>query len=164
MVHPPLWARWVITIVVFAIAITAIAIIARSGGSGDSQQSEFDATLEANREGRIAIAQDEAPHVAALASGVSAQAALERSIASDVHERIHHGALTGPLQSVRCRESGPQDGGRHPFRCTVRSAGITYPFVGVLAERTMELTWCKVDPPPVANASLEVPVSARCRA
>jgi len=152
----------VITIAVFAVGITAIAILARSGGSGVSQQSEAGATLEANREGRIAIAQDEAPHTAPLPAGVSAPAGLERAIAADVRGRIEHGQLTGPLETVRCRESGHAQAGRHLLRCTARSAGIAYPFLGDLAEPTRELTWCKVDPATSADASLEVPVSPRC--
>ncbi len=167
----PLRIRWLITLVGYALVIVAIALVVRSvnsgGGSGGSSASEAAAVAEANRVGRIAITQDEAPHSSSLAPGVPAQVALERAVGADVRQRIAHGQLTGPLQSVSCEVSEPAHpahaGGRQ-LTCTVRSAGLSYPFVGVADARTRELTWCKVDPPPVANAPLEVPVSPRCRA
>jgi hypothetical protein len=164
----PLRTRWLITIVFYAAVLLAIVIVVRDSGGGSegssgSPQSEATAAAEANHEGRVAIAQDEAPHSAKLAPGVAPPVALERAIGVDVRGRIAHGELTGPLQSVGCKPAGAGSTGRHQLNCTVRSAGISYPFVGVADERTRELTWCKVDPPPVANAPLEVPVSPRCR-
>jgi hypothetical protein len=165
----PLRARWALTIAAYALVIAAIAIVVRGGGgsgggASDSSQAEARATAEANREGRIAIAEDEAPHSSPLRHGEPLQAALERAVTVDVRRRIAHGQLTGPLQSVSCELAAPAHAGRRQLSCTVRSAGIGYPFVGVADERTLELTWCKVDPPPVADAPLEVPVSPRCRA
>ncbi|HXN38460.1 MAG TPA: hypothetical protein VN892_10510 [Solirubrobacteraceae bacterium] len=165
--HPPLWARWMMTIAVFALVIAAIAIIARSGGSesnGSSPSEEALAVAEANSEGRTAIAEDEAPHSSRLPPGIAVQPALQSAIVADVRSRIRTGQLTGPLQSVSCRASGPAKADRLPYSCTVRSAGIAYLFVGVADERALELTWCKVDPPPAAKDPLEVPVSPRCRA
>jgi hypothetical protein len=167
----PVRTRWLITLVGYALVIVAIVLGVRSvnsgAGSGGSSGSEATAVAEANREGRIAITEDEAPHSSSLASGVAPQVALEHAIGADVRQRIAHGQLTGPLQSVSCEVSEPA----HPahasgrqLTCTVRSAGLSYPFVGVADARTRELTWCKVDPPPVATAPLEVPVSPRCRA
>jgi hypothetical protein len=168
--HPPLWARWLLTIAGFAVLILALGIAVRSdqggggGGASGSAKSEAQAESEAEHEGQIVLAQDQAPHVAPLHSGLSVQAGLERAITADVNSRIEDSQLTGPLQSVRCQASGSSHAGRRPLRCTVRSAGITYPFLGVLDERSRELTWCKVDPPPEAGAPQEVPISPRCRA
>jgi hypothetical protein len=165
--RPPLWARWVMTIVAFAIAIAVIAIVARSGGGGSaggaSPSEEALAVAEANSEGRTAIAEDEAPHTSRLRPGAALEAALQRAIAGDVAGRIRTGQLTGPLQGVRCRASGPVNAGRRPYGCTVLSAGIRYQFVAVADQRALLLTWCKVDPPPAAEDPLEVPVSPRCR-
>lgn len=162
----PLWTRWLLTIVAYAVLIVAIVLgvrSANSSSSSDASQSEAAAETEANRVGQIAIGEDEAPHSAPLRTAASAQAALEQAIAGDVRARIAHGQLTGPLRSVRCRPAGSARGARHPFGCTVTSAGLAYPFLGVADERTRQLTWCKVDPPPTAGAPLEVPVSASCR-
>jgi hypothetical protein len=165
--HPPLWSRWVMTILAFIVVIAVIAIVVRSGGAsggGASPSEEALAVAEANSEGRTAIAEDEAPHVANLRPGAAAQLALQRAIAADVRGRIRTGQLTGPLQSVRCQMGGPPRGARRPYSCTVRSAGIDYPFDAVADERALRLTWCKVDPPPQADDPLEVPVSPRCQA
>jgi hypothetical protein len=162
--RPPLWARWLVTVVVFAIVIVAVAIVARSGGSVESQKSEAVAEAEANDEGRIAISQDEAPHAAALKPGLSALTALERAIAADVRSRIGHGELTGPFAGVSCQTAGSARAGRRPYTCTARSAGLNYPFEAVFSERSLTLTWCKVDPPAEPREPLEVPLSPRCRA
>lgn len=162
----PLRTRWLLTILVYgAVVATVVIVVHDSGGasSGASAGSEAAAAAEANREGRVAIAEDEAPRSARLAQGLPPQVALQRAIGTDVRGRIAHGELTGPLQSVACKLTAAHSGDvRQPLSCTVLSAGISYTFVGVVDERTRELTWCKVDPPPQAGAPLEVPVSARC--
>ncbi|HLH13480.1 MAG TPA: hypothetical protein VKV16_01725, partial [Solirubrobacteraceae bacterium] len=146
----PLWARWALTIAVYAVAILAVvlAIHAANSGGSSASKSEAHAEAEANREGRIAIAQDEAPHTAALA-GTPASAAqqLQRAIAADVRARITHNQLTGPLQSVRCSAAGQPRDARQPYRCSVLSAGLDYPFLAVVDQRARRLTWCKLDPP-----------------
>jgi hypothetical protein len=163
----PLGLRWLLTIAVYAAVIAVVVVAVRGGGgSGASKLSpaEAKAESEANSEGRVAIAQDEAPHAATLPAGVPTLGALERAIAGDVHRRIAHNELTGPFESVRCHAESSARAGRQAFTCTVRSGGLEYPFDAVADGRTRQLTWCKVDPPPEANAPLEVPVSARCRA
>jgi hypothetical protein len=162
--HPPLYARWMIAIAVFAALAVAIGVAVRNGGSGGSAESEAGALAEANHEAEVAIADDQAPRVASLTAGMSVQVALERAIAADVHGRIRDGQLTGPLQSVRCGAPGRPQGTRRPLHCTVRSAGITYPFLGVADERASQLTWCKVDASPTSDATLEVPINPRCEA
>jgi hypothetical protein len=165
--HPPLWSRWVMTIATFVVAIAVIAIVVRSADTGKSaapSSEEALAVAEANSEGRTAIAEDEAPHTSRLQGGVAPPVALARAIATDVRSRIRTSQLTGPLQGVRCRASGPPRRGRRPYDCTVRSAGIDYTFVAVADERLLQLTWCKVDPPATPQSPLEVPVSQRCRA
>jgi hypothetical protein len=165
--HPPLWARWTLTIATFAILIVVIAVVVRAinsdTNSTGSQRSEARAESEADQEGRIVITEDQKPHGAALTAGAQAKPALERAIAADVYKRTTDGQLTGPYESVRCRASGPARAGRQQFSCTVKSAHIEYPFAAVADERAHDLAWCKVDPPPEPGAPLEVPLSPRCR-
>lgn len=161
--HPPLWARWLLTIFAFAVLILAGAIVIHDNSEGTSSptKSEREAEVEANREGNIVIEEDQAPHTARLGAGVATLPELERSISGDARGRVRSGNLTGPFQSVHCEAKGAA-GANRAFRCTVRAAGVSYPYLAVLNEHTRQFTWCKLDPPPVSGAP-EVPVSARCR-
>ena len=158
----PLWARWALAIVV-AMAVTAGIAIAIDRAGPPPSESEAGAEAEVTRAADIAIAEDEAPHLASLSPGSASASALEGAIARDIHRRIADGQLTGPLQSVACRAVGAGSAGREPYRCTVRSAGIAYPFLAVVDERRQRLAWCKVDRPPVVDGP-EIPISASCRA
>jgi hypothetical protein len=161
--HPPLWARWLLTILTFAVLTLAAVVFvhAHSEGTSAPTKSEREAEVEANREGNVVIEEDQAPHTARLGAGVATLTALERAISGDAHGRIQAGNLTGPFQSVHCEAKGAA-GANRAFRCTVRAAGVNYPYVAVLGEHTRQLTWCKLDPPPASGAP-EVPVSPRCK-
>lgn len=160
---PPMWARWLLAGVV-AVAVIAGIVIAVDRAGPEGATSEAGAEAETNRLADIAITEDEAPHFASLPAGSEPEAALERAIASDVRQRIAGGQLTGPLQGVSCSAAGAGGLGRYPYRCTVRSADIAYPFLAVVDQRRLRLTWCKIDQSPVADAGPEVPISASCRA
>lgn len=162
--HPPLWARWLLTIFAFAVLTLAAVVFvhAHSEGTSTPTKSEREAEVEANREGNIVVEEDQAPHTARLGSGVATLTALERAISGDAHGRIRSGNLTGPFQSVHCEAKGAASTNQ-AFRCTVHAAGVNYPYVAVFNEHTRQFTWCKIDPPPASGAP-EVPVSARCRA
>jgi hypothetical protein len=160
--RPPLWARWLLTLLAFALLILVIRALASRSVSSSAESSPR-AEAEADRVGELALATDEAPHGSRLHGGAPVEAALRGAIAADVHGRIRHGELTGPLQSVRCRPSGRPRAGRRPFSCTAVSAGISYPFLAVADERTRTLTWCKRDPAPTAGGPQTAQISSRCR-
>ena len=160
----PLWARWSIAISAYVVAIAVIVLVVHSlasEGSGSATKAEVRAVNEANEVGKVAIAQNEAPHSALAPAGQKAGVALQRAIAADVQRRIGHGELTGPLQRVGCVRSGSARAGALLFRCTVKSAGIDYEFRGVARARG-QLTWCKLDMAPEGDAALEVPLSPQC--
>lgn len=161
--HPPLWARWLLTIFGFAVAILLVVVFvhAHSEGTSAPTKSEREAEVEANREGNVVIEEDQAPHTAPLRPGAPTLIALEGAIAADARGRIQAGDLTAPFQSVHCRTKGTV-GPNRAFSCTVHAAGVAYPYLAVFDKRTRQFTWCKVDPPPVSGAP-EVPVSARCK-
>jgi hypothetical protein len=159
---PPLWARWLLTLLAFVLLIVVVRIVADRSVSSPAESSPT-AEAEANRVGEIVVTTDEAPHSSPLRAGATVGSALQRAIAGDVRGRIRHGELTGPLQSVRCAPSGQPRAGRRPFSCTVRSAGIAYPFLGVADERARTLTWCKRDPAPTSSGPPTAQVSSRCR-
>jgi hypothetical protein len=161
--HPPLWARWLLTIFAFAVLTLAVLVFVRAHSEGTSTptKSEREAEVEANREGNVVIEEDQVPHTARLGAGVATLTALERSISGDARGRVRSGNLTGPFQSVHCEAKGAA-GANRGFRCTVRAADVSYPYLAVLNAHTRQFTWCKLDPPPVSGAP-EVPVSARCK-
>ncbi len=161
--HPPLWARWLLTILTFAVLTLAVVVFVHDHSEGTSAptKSEREAEVEANREGNVVIEEDQAPHTARLGAGVATLTALERAISGDAHVRIQVGDLTGPFQSVHCKAKGAV-GANRAFSCTVHAAGVAYPYLAVFNERTGQSTWCKVDPPPTGGAP-EVPVSPRCK-
>ncbi|MGP0101050.1 MAG: hypothetical protein ACLPUT_05430 [Solirubrobacteraceae bacterium] len=158
-----MWARWALASAV-AVALIASIVIAIHRAGPEGPTSEAGAEAEVNRLSDIAIAEDQAPHSASLSARSAPAAALERAIASDVRQRIAKAQLTGPLQGVSCGAAGAGSAGRAPYRCTVHSAGIAYSFQAVVDKRRQRLTWCKVDPPPVAGVGVEIPISASCRA
>jgi hypothetical protein len=159
---PPLWLRWVLAVVVAGAVIAGIVIaVGRAGPEGSA--TEAGAEAEINRLADITITEDEAPHFASLAAGLTSSAALERAIASNVRQRIADHQLTGPLQRVTCKASAAAHAGRRPYRCTARSSDIAYPFLAVVDEQRRRLAWCKIDPQPAAGAGAEIPISASCR-
>jgi hypothetical protein len=159
----PNWARWALAILVGVAVIATIVIVASRSGP-ESLASEAGSEAEADRLADTTIAEDQAPHSARLPASARPVAALEQAVARDMRRRIAGGQLAGPLQSITCRASGAASAGRDPYSCTVKSADIAYPIVAVLDRSAHELTWCKVDPPPSANAGTEIPVSASCEA
>jgi hypothetical protein len=158
-----MWSRWLLATVV-AVAVIAGIVIAIHRAGPESPTTEAGAEAEVNRVSDLAITEDQAPRSGALPSRTAPAAALVQAITSDVHKRIADEQLTGPLQHVSCHAAGTPSAGRAPYRCSVRSAGITYPFLAVVDARQQRLTWCKVDPPPVAGVGPEIPISASCRA
>ena len=160
---PPMWARWLLAVLVGVAVIAGIVIVISHAGP-DGATSEAGAQAEVNRIADISIAKDEAPHIADLPLDSGPALALQQAIARDVRQRIAGGQLTGPLQGVTCGVAGTVSSGRDPYRCTVRSAGIAYTFLAVVDERSQRLAWCKLDQPPVGEAGPEIPISVSCRA
>jgi hypothetical protein len=160
---PPLWARWTLGALVGVAVIAAIVIATkRAGPEGIAAEGSIEA--EINRIADVSITEDEAPHSAGLSVGSAPTPALERAIASNVRQRIGANQLTGPLQGVSCTSAGASLAGRHPYRCTVRSAGIAYPFLAVVDTSQHRLTWCKVDSAPKGESGPEIPISPSCKA
>jgi hypothetical protein len=158
--HPPLWLRWVLTVIGFA-ALTISVVIAIHSSNKGSTAADDQAAREADREGRILVAQDQAPHTRKFDRALTPQRALERAIAADMQARIRHHELSGPLKRERCTPTAQQRATRRALRCSVQAGDVSYPFLGVVDLRARHITWCKRDPPP--TPTLDIPVSRRCR-
>jgi hypothetical protein len=156
--RPPMWARWVLSFGVAALlAVGLIVFVNHHNGNGLASESPK-ATERANREARIVVSQDQAPHVVRLAAGVS-RAAVDQAIRHDMTVRIGKGQAGAPLQHVRCTATGNRASATG-YRCRATAAGVGYPYQAVADRATRKLTFCKHDAPPVP--SMNIPVSRRC--
>jgi hypothetical protein len=154
----------VLTFVMLCSLTAAIIIGVHEANHDRAAVTNPQALAESDRIGQIAVAEDEAPHSAALGQRGSTVRALEAGIAADMRLRIAQHQLDGPLQTVRCQAGGRVRDGRTPYGCTASAAGFRYPFFAIADTRTRRVTWCKYDPPPGDAPALGVPVSASCRA
>ena len=111
----PLWARWLGTLLAFALLIFVIHTVVRTSGAS----SEASPEAEIDRVSEIVIAQDQAPHTAPLLPGDTARSGLQSAIAADVRNRIRREELTGPCRT--CAVHPPvrrePDGVRSAARC-----------------------------------------------
>jgi hypothetical protein len=159
--RPPMWARWVLSFAVAAIALVALIVfVDRHNTNGPASQNPK-AVAEANREAEVVVSQDQAPHVIALRSASDVRAAFTRAVRNDMNERIDKGIIGGTLQRVTCTRHGGR-GGMQAFDCTAVVADVNYPYVGVVDLPARRLTYCKRDVPPVPSQN--IPVSPRCQA
>jgi hypothetical protein len=157
----PLWARWVLALLLFAgIGVGFVAALRSGGGSSAGDAG----AVALNREGQALVARDQAPHTARLRAGFAPRRALERAILTDMRVRARRGQVQGPVTSVRCEATAVARSGRRAFSCSAAAARVRYPFLGAVDPGARSVTWCKRDPPPVANDALDVPVSSRCLA
>jgi hypothetical protein len=150
--------RWAASVTLFIALFSALVLTTRSTPTPDR---DVEALVEADRQARIAIAQDQAPRNAPLRRGAIPRVALERAIADDVRNRVRRGQLRGPAQGARCGSPRAGRPRRQAFDCTARAGEIRYPFLGVVDVSARRLTWCKRVLPDVVTP--DVPVSRRCR-
>ncbi|MEO6858246.1 MAG: hypothetical protein ABI323_06620, partial [Solirubrobacteraceae bacterium] len=129
----PLWQRYAISLFVAAVLLTGMVLWVR-GHNTDSAPSNNDpaATLRANREAEILVAQDQAPRYVSLPAGVSSLAALEHVIHARLAAQVASGAVSGPLERARCRATGARSGARRGYSCTIESGSVIYPFLAAV--------------------------------
>ncbi len=159
--RPPLWARWVLSLGAGLILLLALILFVEHNNTNSEATQSPAAVARANREAEVVVAQDQAPHVAAVAPGSGAHAAIVKAVRADMASLVDRGIIDGPLGRIACRRTGDH-AGRPAFECTAVAGGVTYPFLGVVDLRARRVTYCKRDEPPVP--SLNIPVSRRCRA
>ena len=156
----PLWLRWVSSLAFLVGLVVAVAIVIHDANHSRPAAADAQAVVRANEEARVLVGEDQALHVASLAAGVSPLVALTRAVAGDVRARVAGHQLTGPARGTSCRRGGPSRGGRVPYLCTARAAGLSYPFYGVVDVAARTLQWCKRDP--VSEPGLGVALDPRC--
>ena len=159
----PTWLRWVLSLTAAGCVVGAlIVVVSRNplGSQGSSAASRRGAA-EANREGRIVTAQDEAPHQRHATAGVSLPLALSDAIAGDMRHRVATGDIAGPVQHVACHQTSSSHRPHLVFARTARVGGFPYPVAGVIDTATRRLTWCKNDSATV-DPAIQLPLSRSC--
>jgi hypothetical protein len=160
----PMWMQFSISFGVAAILIVAIVLYVHHVGNDSSQEAPVTspkALKEENREANILVRQDQTPHVASLASGVSPSAGLRAAVLKYMNHQISIGVISGPLTKTACAvRRGAGTDAEVALRCVATAANVSYPFYGVVKAQSGQVTYCKKDQPPVP--SMNVPLSSKC--
>jgi hypothetical protein len=156
----PLWQRFVLAAAVAVALLVAMVLFVEHNNTNTNPSLNEAAQVRANHDAEILVAQDQGPHNVRLAAGVAPGMALARAVHARIAAQIAAGAVAGPVTGVSCRASGPRQGARNAFSCTVVAGGVSYPFAGVVDTATRQVTYCKRDQPPLPSET--IPVSARC--
>jgi hypothetical protein len=159
--RPPLWARWALSLGTGLILLVALVLFVQHNNNNSEATQSPAAVARANREARVVVASDQAPHVVTLKPGSGARGGLVAAVRTGMTAMINRGIIEGPVQRAACTPTGGR-AGRVTFRCAAVAAGVTYPFLGVVDVGRRQVTYCKRDAPPVP--SLNIPVSRRCLA
>jgi hypothetical protein len=158
--RPPLWARWAISAIV---AVAAVVLLVRFV-SHNNNNAEANISTKGERQelqqARTLVGQDQAPRVATIAAGSTAQATLTAAVKQDMKHKIAIGTIDGPLNSIACHQTTTK-GVRSAYSCRVKAAGTAYPFLAVADASTHHVIYCKRDLPPIPSEN--IPISRRCR-
>lgn len=164
MLQPPLWVKWVLSLGIAGIVLTAMVIYVdhHNTDASNGQQLTPQGRASANRLAVILAEQQQAPHVVRAAAGVAPPEAIAHAVRLQMNGLINDQEAGPPLSPARCFATNSGKGRVRGFSCTDLSGGQYFDFVGVVDTGTHVVTVCRRDPPPVQ--SLTVPVSSRCLA
>jgi hypothetical protein len=158
----PLWLRTTFSLAIVAVLLVALVLYVSHHNTNSPPITNLAAEVQANREAEILVSQDQAPHVARLASGATPAEAIEHAVRTFMTNQIARGAISGPLQRETCAQVGTRARVRRAFSCAVQTGSVGYQFRGVVDTRTRRITYCKRDPPPIPSQN--VPLNGRCLA
>jgi hypothetical protein len=159
---PSLRVQWILSVSIAAVVVVVLVIVVDKGNqtaNAPAPPINRAAVTEENREARILVTQDQAPHLAALPAGSTA-AAVAGVVRAYMSGQIAHGVIDGPIEHSSCGAGEGSTPARLVFDCTVVAADVNYPFDAVVAPAAHQITYCKRDLPPAP--SMNIPVSARC--
>lgn len=159
----PVWLQWLLPLGSAAILIVALVIWVHyetNDVPSEAGVNSASAIAQQNHIADVLIGQQQQPHVVALKSGVAPIAALRQAVIGYMKAQIKHTDIDGPLQKSSCRRVAGSPASRQLYKCTSMAANVVYPFDGVISPASHQITYCKVDPPPVR--SMRIPVSSRC--
>ena len=163
----PLWLwrkmpRWGHIALVVVVAAAGAVLVASIPGIVAGKRKERREARLTEQSVRLRIARDQRPRAASLRASAPAVSQLERAILADARRRASAGTIEGPVVGVSCAPVAPPRAGRTAFDCHAEGRAFAYPFQGVTDTAHRTMTWCKRDPPPSGDQSLDVKVSKRC--
>jgi hypothetical protein len=164
----PLRVRFIIAFGTSAIVLVALVIYVHDhshqaeGLPASPSKSE---AAQTQKEDRIVVQQQQAPHVVRFPARVhtlsAAAGAVERYMANETSRDLISGPVVG---AAHCTASGGHSQ-RVRFHCEIHAgpAGqvLLYPFQGVVQPAARKVTYCQVITPPYPLS--DVPLSAACR-
>ena len=155
-----LWARFALAGGIAIVLMVAMVLFVSHNNTDSNPITNFAGPTRANQDAKVLIAQDQAPRRARLTGRANPSIGLARVVRARIGTLVAAGSVPGPLGAARCHPVGATTGPRLAFICTVESAGVAYPFAGVVETTVGRITYCKRDPPPVDAGT--VPVSPLC--
>lgn len=159
----PGWRTWVLSLAVTAAIVVAVIVFVTDEDKTANQPAAVTskaAIVEQNREARIIVDREQAPHEVALRAHATPRAAIRAAVVRYMNGQIATHTIDGPVTGSRCASTKTSPRARLAFRCDVVAASVNYPFFGVVDTTARRVTYCKYDPPPVP--SMKIPVSRRC--
>ncbi len=160
--RPPLWAQWVISLTVAAVAIALLVRFVDANSTPRAQAPHISAKGVAilNQEAEILDAEQQAPRVVHLTAAVPPVAAIEHAISGYMTKQIDFDQIAGPLRQTLCFPVADRITSHVAFRCSALARNTSYPFEGVVDRTKRTVTYCRHNPPP--NPGDDVPISLRC--
>jgi hypothetical protein len=164
---PPGWRQWALALggaAAFLVALIVFVNREDSTANRPAGNSGAASIAEQNREARIIVETDQAPHTVALTrlpgGRVVAGQAIRGAVVGYMKRQIAAGSIGGPLMRSACTRADGSTPSLIAFHCRVIAANVAYPFLGVVDTSSRQVTYCKRDAPPVP--SMNIPVSRRC--
>ncbi|MGO9898875.1 MAG: hypothetical protein ACLP0J_04110 [Solirubrobacteraceae bacterium] len=160
--RPPLWAQWVISLLVAATLIVLLVRFVDANSTPRAQAPHLTpkGVKSLNAEAEILDSEQQAPHVLHYGATVAPLAAIERAIAAYMTKQIDFAQIAGPLRATLCFAVPAGGAPDLAYRCSALARATSYPFEGVVDRAARTVTYCRHNPPP--NPGDNVPVSRRC--
>jgi hypothetical protein len=120
---------------------------------------------QTQKEDRIVVQQQQAPHVVKFAQATPTLTAAARAVEGYMRNQTARDLISGPVVGPAHCTAGGGPAQRLLFHCQIKAGPsgqvLLYPFQGVVAPGARRVTYCQVITPPYPLS--DVPLSAACR-
>jgi hypothetical protein len=165
----PLWFRYLTAFGVAAIIFVALIIYVddhstqAEGVPASPSRSEL---TQEQQQDETLVKQEQAPHVAKLATGTKGAAAAAAAVNAFMSYEVSRAFYAGPIDAKAACTAAGGTSARQAFTCNLYAGGgagkLRYPFDVVVAPARAKVTFCQVITPPSYSVK-EPPISSACR-